>query len=71
MEKKRYTYNLAPALPNEVLDTNFNRMDRWERANNMKMSQLTREEWLDVVKVILCLTIWEAEEYLNHLQSMM
>ena len=67
--KKKYNYNLAPALPTEKEDTNADRMSRWERANNMKMSELTRDEWLDVVETILCLTPQEAREYLNHLMA--
>lgn len=66
---KKYTYNLAPALPSEKEDTNEDRMNRWERANNMKMSELTQAEWLDVVEAILCLTPQEAREYLNHLMA--
>ena len=66
---KKYTYNLAPALPSEIEDTNANRMSRWERANKMKMSDLTQDEWLDVVETILSLTPQEAREYLNHLMA--
>ena len=66
---KKYTYNLAPALPSEKEDTNADRMNRWERANNMKMSELTQAESLDVVETILCLTPQEAREYLNHLMA--
>ena len=35
----------------------------------MKMSDLTQEEWLDVVETILSLTPQEAREYLNHLMA--
>lgn len=66
---KKYTYNLAPALPSEKEDTNGNRMSRWERANNMKMSELTQNEWLDVVEKILCLTPQEARDYLSYLMA--
>ena len=66
---KKYTYNLAPALPSEKEDTNANRMSRWERANKMKMSDLTQEEWLDVVETILSLTPQEAREYMNYLMA--
>jgi hypothetical protein len=66
---KKYTYNLAPAFPSENGDTNEDRMNRWERANGMKMSELTEEEWLDVTEKILCLTPQEARDYLNFLLS--
>ena len=46
-----------------------NRMSRWERANNMKMSELTQNEWLDVVEKILCLTPQEARDYLSYLMA--
>lgn len=65
---RNYNYNLAPALPDEKEDTNSNRMHRWERANNMKLKDLTEEEWLDVIETILCLTRSEAEEYLTYLR---
>ena len=66
---KKYTYNLAPALPSEKEDTNANRMSRWERANKMKMSDLTDKEWVDVVRAILCLTESEAWAYLEYLRA--
>lgn len=66
---KKYTYKLAPALPSEKADTNEDRMNRWERANHMKMSELTQDEWLDVVETILSLTPAEAQEYLNALMA--
>ncbi|MBD5583613.1 MAG: hypothetical protein HDQ88_00815 [Clostridia bacterium] len=70
MSKRKLTYNLAPALESEKGDTNLDRMNRWERANGMKMEELTEVEWLDVVEVILCLTPDEAVEYLQYLQNM-
>lgn len=70
MSKKKLTYNLAPALPGEERDTNLDRMNRWERANGMKMEELTEEEWLDVAEAILSLTRDEALEYLQYLQNM-
>lgn len=69
MANKKYNYNLAPALPSEKQDTNEDRMNRWERANNMQMNQLTEAEWLDVVESILCLTPDEAKEYLSSLRA--
>lgn len=66
---RKLTYNLAPPLPSETADTNFNRMCRWERASGIKLSSLSRQEWLDVVETILCLTRQEAEQYLAYLQS--
>lgn len=67
--KRKLTYDLAPALPEEKEDTNLNRMNRWERASGMKLSELTDEEWVDVIAAILCLTKSEAEAYLNHLRA--
>ncbi|GAY31548.1 hypothetical protein PvtlMGM2_2401 [Prevotella sp. MGM2] len=66
---KKLTYNLAPALPSEKEDTNLNRMNRWERANGMKLKELTDEEWVDVVASILCLTESEAQAYLESLRA--
>lgn len=66
---KKLTYNLAPALPSEKEDTNLNRMNRWERANGMKLKELTDEEWVDVVAAILCLTESEAQAYLESLRA--
>lgn len=69
MEKKRYGYELAPALPSEKEDTNLDRMNRWERANHMKLKDLTDEEWVDVIESILCLTKSEAEAYLAAIRA--
>ena len=68
-EKKTYTYELAPALESERGDSNLDRMNRWERQQGIKMSSLTRSEWLDVIEKILALTPYEAEEYLSYLQN--
>lgn len=65
----KYTYKMAEALPSEKEDTNLNRMNQWERANGMKLSELTEREWVDVVSHILCLTESEAEAYLEHLRA--
>ena len=35
----------------------------------MKMSELTEEEWLNVVESILCLTPTEAQEYLDYIRA--
>lgn len=70
MSKRELTYNLAPALTGEERDTNLDRMNRWERANGMKMEELTEEEWLDVAEAILSLTRDEALDYLQYLQNM-
>ena len=70
MSKRKLSYKLASALENEKGDTNLDRMNRWERANGMKMEELTEEEWLDVVEAILCLTPDEAVQYLQYLQNM-
>ena len=67
--KRKLTYNLAPALPSDKEDTNLNRMTRWERANGMKLKELTDEEWVDVVASILCLTESEAQAYLESLRA--
>ena len=67
--KRKLTYNLAPALPSEKEDTNLNRMERWERANGMKLKELTDEEWVDVMQSILCLTESEAQAYLESLRA--
>lgn len=66
--KRELRYNLAPKAPGEG-DSNRDLMNRWERAQNMKMSDLTDEEWLSVVECILCLTPSEAEAYLNHIRA--
>lgn len=60
------TYELAPKMQGEG-DSNLDLMNRWERAQGMKMSQLTRDEWVDVASHILVLTKQEAEAYLNSL----
>lgn len=66
--KRELRYNLAPKAPGEV-DSNRDVMNRWERAQGMKMSDLTDEEWLDVVESILCLTPSEAQEYLTSIRA--
>lgn len=43
---RKLTYNLAPTLPSEKEDTNLVRMNRWERAQNMKMSELAGKKIL-------------------------
>lgn len=68
--KRKLSYKLAPALESEQRDTNLDRMNRWERANGMKMEELTEEEWLDVAEAILGLTPDEAVQYLQYLQNM-
>ena len=65
---RELTYNLAPKEPGEG-DSNRDLMNRWERAQNMKMSELTEEEWLNVVESILCLTPAEAQEYLDSIRA--
>lgn len=65
---RKLTYNLAPKKPGEG-DSNRDLMNRWERAQGMKMSELTEEEWLDVVECILCLTPAEAREYLDYIRA--
>ena len=65
----KYTYQLAKPLPNEKEDTNLDRMNQWERANKMKLKDLTDEEWIDVIQHILVLTRSEAEEYLTYLRG--
>lgn len=67
--KTKYSYELAPALPSEKEDTNRDRINRWERANGMKMSSLSDEEWVDVASAILCLTQSEAEAYLDYVRA--
>ena len=43
--KRELRYNLAPKAPGEV-DSNRDVMNRWERAQGMKMSDLTeRSGW--------------------------
>lgn len=70
MMKKKLSYKLAPALPSEKRDTNLDRINRWERANGMKMEELTEKEWLEVAQAILSLTTDEAVAYLQYLQNM-
>ncbi len=65
---RELTYNLAPLKEGEQ-DTNASRMNRWEEAQGMKLSELTDEEWVDVIQHILVLTRSEAEEYLDYLQA--
>ena len=65
---RKLTYKLAPKQPGEG-DSNLDLMNRWERAQNMKLSELTEEEWLNVVESILCLTPSEAQEYLNSIRA--
>ena len=65
---RELTYNLASKKPGEG-DSNRDLMNRWERAQNMKMSELTEEEWLNVVESILCLTPAEAQEYLDSIRA--
>lgn len=65
---RKLTYNLAPKKPGEG-DSNRDLMNRWERAQGMKLSELTEEEWLNVVECILCLTPSEAQEYLDSIRA--
>lgn len=65
---RELTYNLAPRKEGEQ-DTNASRMNRWEEAQGMKLSDLTDEEWVDVIQHILVLTRSEAEEYLDYIRA--
>ena len=65
---RKLTYDLAPARQGEK-DNNLSRMERWERAQGMKLRDLTEEEWVDVMKHILPLTEQEVREYLSHLRA--
>jgi len=65
---RKLTYELAPAEPGAP-DTNLNRMKRWEEAQGMKLSELTDEEWVDVISCILAMTQEEAEGYLTYLRA--
>lgn len=68
IKMKELTYNLAPKKQGEG-DSNRDLMNRWERAQGMKMSELTEEEWLSVVESILSLTPTEAREYLDYIRA--
>ena len=65
---RQLTYNLAPKKKGEK-DSNLSRMRRWEEAQGMNLKELTDEEWVDVVRSILCLTESEAWAYLEHLRA--
>jgi hypothetical protein len=65
---RKMNYNLAPANPGEG-DDNLSLMNRWERAQGMKLKDLTDEEWIDVVSAILVMTKAEAREYLAALRA--
>ena len=65
---KKLTYKLAPLKKGET-DNNASRMRRWEEAQGMKLKELTDEEWVDVIHVILSLTEQETRDYLDHLRA--
>jgi len=67
MDKKRYTYEMTPFRPGEE-DTLAHRMDHWEEANHMEISDLTEDEWIDVVATIAPMAEFEAEELLTQLR---
>jgi len=39
----------------------------WEERNKKKLQECNREEWLEAIREIMCLTSWEAEDYLSYL----
>ncbi len=41
----------------------------WEERNGKKLNDLSRREWIDAISVIMCLTKYEAEEYLDYLTN--
>ncbi|AGY54672.1 hypothetical protein BRDCF_p2045 [Bacteroidales bacterium CF] len=43
------------------------RVLEWEATNNKKLEKCTRDEWLEAMQTIKCLTQTEAEKYLDHL----
>lgn len=43
------------------------RVLEWEEKNNKKLEECTRDEWIEAMQTIMCLTQAEAEEYLGHL----
>lgn len=65
---RELTYNLAPRKEGEE-DDNLSRMNRWEETQGMKLSDLTDEEWVDVIQHILVQTRSEAEEYLDYIRA--
>lgn len=65
----KYTYEMRPLREGEK-DSNLTRMNCWEDKQGIKLSSLSRAEWVDVVSHILPLTEQEAEDYLNHLIMM-
>ena len=52
-----------------TMDDAYERMCKWEKENNKQLSDLSEDEWLDVITSILPLTRYEAEEWLASLRS--
>ncbi len=43
------------------------RVIAWEEKNGKKLKDLSRQEWINAISEIMCLTKYEAEEYLDYL----
>lgn len=43
------------------------RILQWEQENNKQLQECSRSEWIEAIRRIMCLTSWEAEDYLNYL----
>ena len=67
--RKKYSYALADPLPGESPESNSAIFSRWERKQGIRMCDLSREDWIEVVATLLSMTKPEAEEYLLHLEA--
>ena len=68
MENRKLTYELA-TLKDGQEDNNLTRMERWVEAQNMSLSSLTQDEWIDVMEHILPMTRAEIVEWLAQMQA--
>lgn len=62
---KYKSWDLVPPLPGREETTLANQLERWERANNMKFNELSREDWVREISAIFPMMTFEAEQFLD------
>lgn len=66
--KQYKSYNSIPLEKGKV-DNNETRLDRWEKANGVKLNSLPENEWIRVVAQTCAMTESEAGDWLAYLRA--
>lgn len=61
-------YNSVPLKEGET-DNQRTRMERWEKANNRKLKDLSEDEWMQAMRYTLPLTDEELRDLMGYVRS--